>query len=226
MEPGKDAAFDGVRAFVEGHRTLLATTNLIPGTQVLGEKLLEWQGNEYRLWSPYRSKLSAAILKGLKPLSLGKGSKVLYLGAAAGTTASYVSDMVGAWGAVFCVDFAPRPMKKLLRVCESRANMVPILADARHPETYAHLVPEADFLYQDLAQPNQGEIFCWNAKAYLCRGGSGLLMMKSRSVDVSRVPDAVFAEERQRLERTGINVDQTLDLEPFDKDHMALAVST
>jgi len=202
----------------------LATRNLVPGSQVYGEKLVNLQGAEYRLWSPYRSKLSAAIINDMKRGAIGDGWKVLYLGAATGTTASHVSDIVGDGGAVFCVEFAPRPMKELLRIIEDRPNMVPLMADARRPETYAHLTPEVDFIYQDVAQPNQSEIFWENARAFLAPGGGGVLMVKSRSVDVSLEPGEVFAGEVKNLSKWGLEVLETVNLSPFDKDHMAIVV--
>lgn len=54
-----------------------------------GEKI------EYRVWNPFRSKLAAAILGGVDQIYMGPGSKVLYLGAASGTTVSHVADIVG-----------------------------------------------------------------------------------------------------------------------------------
>ena len=50
---------------------------------------------EYRAWNPFRSKLAAAILGGVDNIHMKPGSKVLYLGAASGTTVSHVSDIVG-----------------------------------------------------------------------------------------------------------------------------------
>ena len=50
---------------------------------------------EYRVWNPFRSKLAAAILGGIDKIHMKPGSKVLYLGAASGTTVSHVSDIVG-----------------------------------------------------------------------------------------------------------------------------------
>jgi rRNA 2'-O-methyltransferase fibrillarin len=55
-----------------------------------GEKKIE-----YRVWNPFRSKLAAAILGGVDQIYMTPGSKVLYLGAASGTTVSHVSDVVG-----------------------------------------------------------------------------------------------------------------------------------
>lgn len=57
--------------------------------QAEGEKL------EYRVWNPFRSKLAAAILGGVDKIHMGPGSRVLYLGAASGTTVSHVADIVG-----------------------------------------------------------------------------------------------------------------------------------
>jgi hypothetical protein len=54
-----------------------------------GEKI------EYRVWNPFRSKLGAAILGGVDQIHIKPGAKVLYLGAASGTTVSHVSDIVG-----------------------------------------------------------------------------------------------------------------------------------
>lgn len=50
---------------------------------------------EYRVWNPFRSKLAAAIVGGIGNIYMPPGSKVLYLGAANGTTVSHVSDIVG-----------------------------------------------------------------------------------------------------------------------------------
>lgn len=51
---------------------------------------------EYRAWNPFRSKLAASIVGGVGDIHIKPGSKVLYLGAASGTTVSHVSDIVGA----------------------------------------------------------------------------------------------------------------------------------
>lgn len=50
---------------------------------------------EYRAWNPFRSKLAAAVIGGVENIHIKPGSKVLYLGAASGTTVSHVSDLVG-----------------------------------------------------------------------------------------------------------------------------------
>jgi fibrillarin-like rRNA methylase len=57
---------------------------------------------EYRAWNPFRSKLAAAILGGVDQIHMGPGKKVLYLGAASGTTVSHVSDIVGPVSKIVC----------------------------------------------------------------------------------------------------------------------------
>jgi len=200
-----------------------ATINLAPGTQVYGEKLIKIGGVEYRVWDPYRSKLSAAILRDIKHVPIASGEKVLYLGAASGTTASHVSDIVGPNGSIYCVEISSRPLRDLLIVCRKRPNMIPILADAMRLEGYRPLIEQVDVIYQDVAQPEQTEILLTNAKTFLREGGYAMLAIKARSIDVTREPREVFREEVGRLEQELEIVDVKI-LEPYEKDHAMLVM--
>jgi fibrillarin-like pre-rRNA processing protein len=202
-------------------RRLLYTRNLTPGKTFFGEELFREGGVEYRSWDVSRSKLGSAIKKGVSQIGMKDKDLVLYLGASHGFTSSYVSDIVGKEGFVFCLDNAPRVVRDLVFVCEMRENMAPILADANHPEEYKHLItPQVDTVFQDIAQRNQVDIFLKNCNAYLKKGGFGLLAVKARSVDVTRKPYEIFKEVRRLLEQSGtmILVDYR-DLEPFERDH-------
>ena len=86
----------------------IATRSMAPGKSVYGEKRITEAGIEYRIWDPYKSKLSAAIQRGLKSMPIKSGDIVLYLGVAQGTTASHVSDIVGKRGTVFGVEISPK----------------------------------------------------------------------------------------------------------------------
>ena len=59
------------------------------------------------MWNPFRSKLAAAILGGIGNIYIKPGAKVLYLGAASGTTVSHVSDIVGmvSYHVLLCLDY-------------------------------------------------------------------------------------------------------------------------
>ncbi len=88
---------------------------------------------EYRAWNPFRSKLAAGICGGCDNIYIKPGSKVLYIGAASGTTVSHVSDIVGPEGAVYAVEFSKRVGRDLVNMAKKRTNVIPIIEDARHP---------------------------------------------------------------------------------------------
>jgi fibrillarin-like pre-rRNA processing protein len=198
----------------------LVTPNLAKGIKVYGEKLVEKNGIEYRIWDPYRSKLAAAILKGLEEIPIKEGSKVLYLGASTGTTSSHVSDLIGKEGIIFAVEVSPRVAREFLeRVAKYRKNVVPILQDARKPQEYGTIFGKVDLVYCDVAQPDQTDIAILNCKLYLRNNGYLLLVIKARSIDVVKEPKEVYKEEVDRLEKNGFKVVKLINLEPFDKDH-------
>ena len=201
-----------------GKRSVLLTKNLTPGKTVYDEMLVREKGIEYREWNPQKSKLAAAILKGTQNTGIRQGSVVLYLGAASGTTASHVSDMVGEKGFVFALDFAPRVVRDLVFVCEERKNMTPLMFDANQPQEYKDKITQVDIVYQDVAQKNQAEIFLKNIDMFLKKGGYALLAVKARSIDVTRNPKQVFNEVREKLEKH-INIIDYRLLDPFEKDH-------
>jgi len=191
--------------------------------KVYNEKIIKIKGEEYRSWNPFRSKLAAAILKGYN-LELKQDSKVLYLGAATGTTVSHVSDIVKD-GMVFSVEISPVALKNLIKVCENRQNIIPILADANHPDRYSPIVSQVDFIYQDISQRNQTEIFTNNLKKYLKPGGNGVLMVKARSIDVALKPERVYELVCLKLKEQGLKVLEKIDLKPYEKDHAAIIVA-
>ncbi len=197
-----------------------ATLNLVKGNNVYGEKLVKHEGEEYRIWDPFRSKLAAALKKGMKNMPIKNGTKVLYLGASTGTTVSHVSDIVGPSGIVFAVEPATRVARELIEnVASKRKNVMPILEDARKPQSYFSVFGTVDVVYCDIAQPDQTEIAITNCTAYLKQGGVMLLVIKTRSIDVTMDPRAVVLQEADKLEKRGFSIDQIINLEPFDKDH-------
>jgi len=197
-----------------------ATLNLVKGDNVYGEKLVKYEGEEYRLWDPFRSKLAAALKKGMKNMPIKNGTKVLYLGASTGTTVSHVSDIIGTSGIVFAVEPATRVARELIEnVASKRKNVMPILEDARKPNSYFAVFGKVDVIYCDIAQPDQTEIAIANCVAYLKQGGIMLLVIKTRSIDVIKEPRAVIMQEAAKLEKSGFSIGQILTLEPFDKDH-------
>ncbi|MEM2118399.1 MAG: fibrillarin-like rRNA/tRNA 2'-O-methyltransferase [Candidatus Bathyarchaeia archaeon] len=199
----------------------LATRNLTPGRNVYGERLIRFEGVEYRVWDAFRSKLAAAINKNLKTVPIKPNHTVLYLGAASGTTASHVSDIVGEKGRVYCVEFASRAIRELVNnVCAYRVNMLPILEDARFPEKYAVFVSgKVDDIYCDIAQPEQAKVLADNADLFLEKHGWIMLAVKSQSIDVTKEPSEVYKQETKVLKNRGFDIEEIVHLEPYDKAH-------
>jgi fibrillarin-like pre-rRNA processing protein len=199
----------------------LGTKNLTPGLDVYGERLIKVRRVEYRVWDAFRSKLAGAIIKGLQTVPIVSGSKVLYLGAASGTTPSHVSDIVGESGHVYCIEFAQRSLRDLVNnVAAFRANISPILDDARMPERYAMFISgKVDVVYCDVAQPEQAKLLADNADYFLKPQGWVMLACKSQSIDVTMSPQDVYKQEARVLCKRGYDVKEIIDLEPYDKAH-------
>ncbi len=199
----------------------ILTRNMLPGKKVYGENLLKIQGTEYRAWNPTRSKLCAAIKKGLVHNPIKHNSAVLYLGAATGTTISHLSDILTNGGA-FAVEISAHSMKTLLQLCEKRENIIPILADARQPDKYRD-VGEVDVVYEDVASPEQADILLKNCRMFLKRGGYAMIAIKSQSIDVTRKPAEIYAEVERELS-TELEIVERINLEPFEMDHLFLVL--
>jgi len=231
----------GARVVVEPHRhegifvargkeDALVTLNTTPGVAVYGEKRITVEKPaataggapekvEYRVWNPFRSKIAAAILGGVDNIWIKPGSKVLYIGAAAGTSVSHVADIVGKEGAVYAVEFSHRPGRDLLGVAKLRTNVIPIIEDARHPLKYRMLIGMVDVIFADVAQPDQARIVAHNAHYFLKNGGHAVIAVKASCIDSTAAPEAVFRREVSKLQSENFKPLEQLTLEPYERDH-------
>jgi len=197
------------------------TLNLIPGEDVYGEELIEEEGFEYREWDPERSKLCAFLEKeGSIPIE--PDMDVLYLGAGDGTTVSHISDIMTE-GRIFAVELARDPFRNLLSLSKERRNIFSIMADAGNPERYEGIVGKVDFLYQDISQKDQTQIFLKNLR-FLKEDSIGILSVKARSVDVSKDPEEIYDEVKKDLEEQGCEVVHKRDISHRQKDHAMLVI--
>lgn len=216
----------------EGKEHLLVTKNLAPGESVYGEKRIavETPGAEdptaakveYRVWNPFRSKLAAGVLGGLDNIHIKPGARVLYLGAASGTSVSHVADIVGPEGIVYAVEFSHRSGRDLINMAKKRTNVIPIIEDARHPAKYRMLVGSVDMIFADVAQPDQARIVAFNAEYFLKNGGHVVISIKASCIDSTAQPEAVFAEEVNKLKKSSFRPREQLTLEPYERDHAML----
>jgi fibrillarin-like pre-rRNA processing protein len=184
-----------------------------PGSRSLhGERILRG----HRVWDPYRSKLAALAHLGHE-VDLPSSLRVLYLGAAHGTTVSHIADYVEC---VYAVEIAPRPMQDLLSLARQRENIVPVMGDATRPGEYAPFLERVDLIYQDVASPRQAEIAVAH-RVFLEEGGTLILMVKTRSIDATADPDAVTRQVTGAL-ASCYRVKAVVPLEPYHRDHRAL----
>jgi len=185
---------------IDGEKKL-ATENLVPKNQVYNEKLVKIKGTEYRIWNPFRSKLAATIMNGLRDFPFMQKSSVLYLGVSTGTTISHISDIVGQNGIIFGIEHTSRVARDFLdRVASYRKNIIPIIQDARKPQEYFSVFKKVDVVYVDIAQPDQTDIAINNCKMYLKSNGYLFLVIKTRSIDVTKDPKKVISNEIKKLE--------------------------
>ncbi|KAI3762485.1 hypothetical protein L1987_52915 [Smallanthus sonchifolius] len=208
----------------KGKEDALCTKNMVPGEAVYNEKRISVQNEdgtkvEYRVWNPFRSKLAAAVLGGVDNIWMKPGSKVLYLGAASGTTVSHVSDLVGPAGVVYAVEFSHRSGRDLVNMAKKRTNVIPIIEDARHPAKYRMLVGMVDVIFSDVAQPDQARILALNASYFLKSGGYFVISIKANCIDSTVPAEAVFASEVKKLQAEQFKPMEQVTLEPFERDH-------
>ena len=149
--------------------------------------------------------------------SVRPGAKVLYLGAASGTSVSHVADIVGPTGTVFAVEFSHRSGRDLINMATHRTNVIPIIEDARHPLRYRMLLSMVDVIFADVAQPDQARIVGLNAHLYLKVGGGVVVSVKANCIDSTAAPEAVFAREVQKMKEERIKPFEQLTLEPFER---------
>ncbi|KAJ1550116.1 fibrillarin, partial [Cladochytrium tenue] len=232
---GPGGARGGAKVVIEPHRhegvfiargkeDLLVTKNLVPGESVYGEKRISVDNadgtkTEYRVWNPFRSKLAAGILGGLENIYIAPGKKVLYLGAASGTSVSHVADIVGPEGLVYAVEFSHRSGRDLINMAKKRTNVIPIIEDARHPHKYRMLVGMVDVVFADVAQPDQARIVALNSHLFLRTGGHVVISVKANCIDSTAPATAVFADEVKKMQAEKIKPREQLTLEPYERDH-------
>ena len=220
MKPTK---IDGV--FQKGNKIFTINPPNCKNIKVYGETLRTFKGVQYRSWNPYRSKLASTLTIKNLLLPLKPSTSILYLGAASGTTVSHLSDICSN-GYIYALEPSPVVAKTLLTLGKQRKNIIPIIEDANHPDRYTHMLSEVDFIYQDISQRNQAEIFAKNAKIFLKENGTGVIMVKARSIDVSMKPGKAFSMVENQLKEEGMLINEIIELSPFEKDHAAIFVSS
>jgi fibrillarin-like pre-rRNA processing protein len=157
-------------------------------------------------------------MKFYKAIELGaknpikKSYSVLYLGASHGVT---VQKLAKECKIVFAVDKSKTTTKKLLEVAKETDNIAPILADANDMDSYKDRISKIDFLFQDIAQKDQVQIFIKAVKAF--KPKEAWLALKIKGIYSEKRNAEVISEARDLL-NSEFKVSD-LSLEPLVKDH-------
>ena len=212
----------------------LWSMNAVPRRAVYGESLRSFSGTEFRRWDPSRSKLGAAIMRTERDPSWllpEEGTTVLYLGAGHGTSISHLHDHLCGQGndlrgRLVAVDLAPRCLRELIHMAKSRPGLVPVLGDARKHAAWGVLLPrKVDWLFQDVAQAGQVDIFIGACRRFLNRNGTGLLSLKAASERwTGEGESALFDKVEHQLNTSGFEVEERISLTGYEDNHVLFAV--
>ena len=214
------------RVKIEGRS--LWSRNALKGISLRGERLKRQGRIEWRQWNPFTSKIAAGLLKSQQPGILPtSGSTCLYLGSGHGTTISHLHDQVcGAnnqsEGTIVAVDISPRCIRDLIHLAEKRPGIIPILADCRDLASISpFLCSEVPWLFQDVSQSGQVDIFIQACERFLASGGTGILSLKSQS---ERDASVAFAHAEDVLIKAGFTLVEKIDLTGWEDKHMLFHV--
>ena len=206
----------------------LWSRNAVKGFSLRGERLKRDGRKEWRQWNPRASKLGAALLKASKPGLLPEpGASCLYLGSGHGTTISHLHDHVCASnnhldGSIVAVDISARCIRDVIRLSKTRPGILPVLADCRQSEQIApFLSTKVPWLFQDVSQSGQVEMFISACTRFLAPKGTGLLSLKSAS---ERDTDGAFDHAESTLLDAGFTMVERIDLTGWEDQHVLFHV--
>ena len=211
-------------------RRAIWSINANPKSSVYGESLKRFEGTEYRRWDPNRSKLGAGLMRTKNEKSVllpEKGSNVLYLGAGHGTSISHLYDHLCGQnnlhgGRIVAVDLASRCLRDLTHLAKTRPGLVPVLGDARKHSAWGVLVPRrVDWLFQDVAQSGQVDIFISACKRFLNIDGIGLLSLKAASERWTGEDEQhLFKSVEEKLFENGFEIEESIELTGYEDNHV------
>ena len=186
---------------------LLSPGRILPGDRVY---------HGMRIWDPAHSKVAALChVHGEPPVT---NASVLYLGAASGSTVSFLSDYAEI---VYAVEFSPRSVRDLIRLAYERSNIIPIFEDARYPERYLPFVEPVDLLIQDIAQRDQADIAIRNL-SFLKQNGHFILFLKLFSMGIEKKREELTDDVLKLIKCAGIIDINVINLDTYQSGHVAL----
>jgi fibrillarin-like rRNA methylase len=117
-------------------------------------------------------------------------------------------------------------LRELTHMAKSRPGLVPVLGDARKHAAWGVLLPrKVDWLFQDVAQAGQVDIFIAACRRFLNRDGTGLLSLKAASERWTGEGEAaLFDAVEHQLGISGFEVEERIELTGYEDNHVLFAV--
>ncbi len=171
-------------------------------------------------YSARRSKLVAYIVQSGSADFLPSGGEILYLGAGNGYSVSFLSETLNSSANIYAVEISRSAMKDVVKLASCRPNIHAIFHDANRPENYMGPLPRVDWIFQDVSQRNQADIFVKNCR-YLKTGCQGVLSLKLESLTRTKRAKEHEDDARAIIESIGRVID-VCDISRFEKKHLML----
>ena len=113
-------------------------------------------------------------------------------------------------------------MRDLTFLARQRKGIVPVLGDARNHSNLNVILPrKVGWLFQDVAQAAQVDIFLNACDRFLANDGIALLSLKAASERWTGEGDkAVFDNVESKLIETGLNLLERIELQGFEDQHV------
>jgi len=124
-------------------------------------------------------------------------------------------------GSIISVDVAPRCIRDLVSLAKKRPGILPVLADARQPDTLRPwLNGRVDWLFQDVSQSGQVDFFLKAAENFLSPNGVALLSLKSASEpNVEGGSEEHYAAAVDAMVASGLEVIEVIRLKGWEDQH-------
>ena len=185
-----------------GNEEQLVTKNMVKGTKTRKERIKIVNDEEFLEWSPYKSKLAAAIRSGLQILPIIKNSKVVCINLLEESTILHISNIVGSNGSVFVIDINKNKKSFLNKLVDTHKNIIPIYDTVDELSSSSSITGKVDALYVDIPESEQIETIVEKYGSLLKNEGF-LMLIAKKDDDAILENDLVgwMAEQRAGLNK-------------------------
>ena len=125
-------------------------------------------------------------------------------------------------GKIVGVDIAPRCLRDLTFLAKSRKGIIPVLGDARKYAEWQIYVPnKVNWIFQDVAQSAQVDIFLGACQKFLNQGGTALLSLKAASERWTKEGEkALFDSVGEKIVNSGLEIVEAIDISRYEENHV------